>query len=227
MELWNRRQELDIELLQIGTNLSRTDEYKDRFLAFAKENKIDLLERDEDIQECDFLISVQYHNILKSEQIQKARKLAINLHMAPLPEYRGCNQFSFAILDQKEEFGTSIHVMDPQIDHGDILFQTRFPISSDIWVEELHTKTETASLELFRVSLADIFTLNFTAIPQSDLESKQGSSLHYRHEINAIKKLQLDWPEEKILRHIRATYMPGFPGPYFMIDGQKVEVKIP
>ncbi|MBK8684503.1 MAG: hypothetical protein IPN26_05660 [Bacteroidetes bacterium] len=75
----------------------------------------------------DFLISVQYHQILNERHIQKARTLAINLHMAPLPEYRGCNQFSFAILDQYPEFGTTLHVMDERIDHGDILFEKDSP----------------------------------------------------------------------------------------------------
>jgi methionyl-tRNA formyltransferase len=55
-------------------------------------------------EEIDILYSVQYHQILKQAHINKA-KLALNLHMAPLPEYRGSNQFSYAIIEQKKTFG--------------------------------------------------------------------------------------------------------------------------
>ena len=47
----------------------------------------------------DIGISVQYHEILKKQHIRRAKEIMINLHMAPLPEYRGCNQFSFAIIN--------------------------------------------------------------------------------------------------------------------------------
>ena len=101
----------------------------------------------------DFIYSVQYHQILKKEDIQKAGIIALNLHMAPLPEYRGCNQFSFALLDNKKEFGTTIHQLDAQIDHGDLLFEKRFPIPENCWIEQLYSLTYDASLLLFKESL--------------------------------------------------------------------------
>ncbi len=226
-ELWQRRDELDIDLVQIGTNPNRKDEYHEKIVAFAKNNSIALIQNDAQIQDNDFLLSVQYHNILTADILQRSHFLAANLHMAPLPEYRGCNQFSFAILDQKTEFGTSLHIMDPQIDHGDLLAQRRFSIAQDIWVEELYRRTESESVLLWKENLGPMLSMELKAIPQSTLEGEYGSKLHYRSEMNSIKKLDLLWPEEKIMRHIRASYMPGFPGPYFMIDGQKVEVKIP
>src|SRR5258706_3992593 len=57
----------------------------------------------------DILISIQYHLILKKLHIEKPKQIAFNLHMAPLPEYRGCNQFSFAIVDAAKIFATTIH----------------------------------------------------------------------------------------------------------------------
>lgn len=38
--------------------------------------------------EFDILFSVQYHAILTQEQIECAKEIAFNLHLAPLPEYR-------------------------------------------------------------------------------------------------------------------------------------------
>ncbi len=217
--------ELDIEIVQVGTNLSRNDEYKDNFLEYSSRTSTSIVSDTDDIfLETDIIFSVQYHHILTAQQLSRAREASYNLHMAPLPEYRGCNQFSMAIIDQAQVFGTTIHVMDPEIDHGDIVAEDRFEIPQDIWVADLYTQTEERSLALFRDSIADILGQKKSKISQDSLISTRGTSLHYRHEIDKIKHLKLDWPEEQILRHIRATYMPGFTGPYFEIDGHKIYV---
>lgn len=226
--LLDQKSKLDIEIIQIGTNLKREDEYKDHFLEISSRLSIPIIDQKEDqILECDYIISVQYHHILSSEQIAQAKIQAFNLHMAPLPEYRGCNQFSMAILDKSPIFGTSIHIMDQNIDHGAIVAEDRWDIAPDVWVEDLYLTTEERSFNLFQNSIENLLTERYDAVPQQTLISHRNSSLHYRNEITSIKKLELDWSEEKIHRHIRATYMPGFPAPYFIIAGQKVEVKIP
>ena len=142
--------------------------------------------------------------------------------MAPLPEYRGSNQFSYAIIDGKTEFGTTIHRIDTRIDHGDILFQERFPIPEKCWVDELYALTYDASIKLFMSSLGDILAGNYTALPQAAIEAQYGTSLHYRNEIVMLKQIDLSWGQEQIERHIRATSMPGFELPYCIIDGKKI-----
>lgn len=173
-------------------------------------------------EEVDIAISVQYHLILKKEHINKAKDITINLHMAPLPEYRGCNQFSFAIIDGKSEFGTTLHRLEEGIDSGDILFEKRFPMEQDIWVDQLYEKTFKASLELFQESLSKILANQYKCTPQKELISERGTTLHYRKEIQEIKRIDLNWSSEKIQSHIRATYFPGFEPPYTQIGNQKI-----
>ena len=172
----------------------------------------------------DFLISVQYHQILKEEHITRAKELAMNLHMAPLPEYRGCNQFSFAIIDDVAEFGTTLHVMGTGIDSGDILFERRFPIEPDCMVADLYEKTLIESKQLFENDIVKIFSGDYKKITQDSLVATRGTSIHYRKEIDEIKQFERSWPEEKILRYFRATYFPPFPPPYFFDEGEKIEV---
>jgi methionyl-tRNA formyltransferase len=112
--------------------------------------------------------------------------------------------------------------MDTRIDHGDILFQKRFPIPGNCWVNDLYKLTYAASLLLFKESLADIVNNNVNPIPQQTLESKYGTSLHFRHEIAELKKIDLSWDKEKIERHVRATFMRGFEPPYTEIDGVRL-----
>ena len=94
-----------------------------------------------EIDTIDFIISVQYNEILKQKHINQAKEFAINLHMAPLPEYRGCNQFSFAIIDGINEFGTSLHRLETSIDGGDLIAENRFEIPDNCFVQDLYNLT--------------------------------------------------------------------------------------
>ena len=152
----------------------------------------------------DFLISVQYHQILKEEHIGRAKELAMNLHMAPLPEYRGCNQFSFAIIDGVAEFGTTLHVMGTGIDSGDILFERRFPIESDCMVADLYEKTLIESKLLFENDIVKIFSGDYKKTTQDSLVATRGTSIHYRKEIDEIKQFERSWPEPKIRIFLRS-----------------------
>ncbi len=190
--------------------------------SLAAQHQIPIFQTLDEMPEVDILYSVQYHEILKPQHISRAKDIAVNLHMAPLPEYRGCNQFSFAILDGKMEFGTTIHQLDAHIDHGNILFEKRFSIPASCWIEELYNITYNASLELFKETLKDIANQHYSPVTQESLIAERGTQLHFRKEINDIKYIDLNWDSEKINRHIRATSMPGFEPPYTIIDHKKV-----
>jgi methionyl-tRNA formyltransferase len=220
--LISRREELNIEISGISTQERKEFGLGHDLAQLAQENNIPVLNSADDIPECDIIYSVQYHKILTATQISKAKQIAVNLHMAPLPEYRGSNQFSYAIIDDMGEFGTTIHQIDTRIDHGDILFEKRFPIPVGCWVNELYQLTYDASIELFHETMKDIVTGNYTPTPQKILEEKRGTSLHFRNEVVKLKLIDLNWERAKIERHIRATSMPGFEPPYTIIDGQKV-----
>lgn len=174
------------------------------------------------IPTCDYLVSVQYHRILKASHIAQAQRIAVNLHLAPLPEYRGCNQFSFAIADESKIFGATIHRLETGIDSGDILWETRFAILPNCWVKDLYRQTQIAAQELYYNSLPDLIADNYVLTPQSSLLDKRGTTYHHRSDIVALKEISLDWSAEKITRHIRATYFPPFEPPYFLVNGQKI-----
>lgn len=186
----------------------------DSIESLAAEHSIPVYSGFDDIPErhFDFLVSVQFDKILKPSQISRCSGLAINLHMAPLPEYRGCNQFSFAILDEVALFGTSIHLLESGIDSGDILFEKRFAIEKNLFVYELYDLTLAASKQLFLESWPKLLKADF--IPKSQAKyTDRAKGFHLRKEIVSIKKIQEEWPIEKQLKHFRATYFPPFPPP--------------
>lgn len=218
----SQREMLHIEITGILTRQRKEFGGEHDLEKLAQNFNIPVLAALEQLPECDILYSVQYHEILRAEHIQKARQAAVNLHMAPLPEYRGSNQFSFALLDGKTEFGTTIHLLDERIDHGAILFQKRFPIPEDCWVQDLYQLTYDASVRLFRQTFAHIVQGNYHPVPQQDLVPKYGTNLHYKKEMESLKVIDLGWDRAKIEQYIRATSMPGFEPPYGVVNGRKV-----
>lgn len=218
--LYNNKNKFDVELIGVLTNIRGKD-----VIEYCKKKSIRVINSLDDylkIDSCDIAISVQYHEILKKQHIQKAKEIIVNLHMAPLPEYRGCNQFSFAIINGDKEFGTTIHRLEEGIDSGPIMFEKRFPIPNSCWVEELYQITFDKSVELFKESLPHLLSGNYELKPQKSFSDKRTTSLHYRKEIEEIKKIDLNWSKDRIERHIRATYMPGFSPPYSLIHNHKI-----
>ncbi|PQJ11290.1 hypothetical protein CJD36_005665 [Flavipsychrobacter stenotrophus] len=217
-----QREQLNIEVVGLLTQARKEFGNGHDLAALAADNGIPVFASLEQMPDCDVIYSVQYHEILKAQHIAKAQQVAVNLHMAPLPEYRGSNQFTFAILEEKKEFGTTIHTMLPGVDNGDIVFQKRFPIPEDCWVDDLYQLTFKASLNLFKQTLSHVITGNYKTVAQDLLVNKYGTSMHYRKEMKALKVIDLTWDKEKIQRYVRATSMPGFEPPYCFIDGERV-----
>jgi methionyl-tRNA formyltransferase len=201
---------------------------KQSLTALATKNAIPVLDSEEallKIAPFDVLISVQYHRILLKKHLQCAKKLAVNLHMAPLPDYRGCNQFSWAIVNEAKIFGTTLHKIDEGVDSGAILFEKRFRIPENCFVKTLYDLTEKASITLFKKNLPHLITGNYQPIPQKMLIAKRGTHYYSRKSIESLKEIDLNWEAAKIDKHIRATYFPPFEPPYTIIKGTKYYIQ--
>ncbi|MBW7942334.1 MAG: hypothetical protein H3C64_08040 [Candidatus Kuenenia stuttgartiensis] len=224
--LLEKREEGDYSIDAVFTNLNRNTEVNMQLLALAKENDLNVYEEINellDLDKFDVIISVQYHEILKKEHISRAG-LAINLHMAPLPEYRGCNQFSYAIINGAKVFGTTLHVIDERIDNGDIIAEYRFDIPENCFVDELYEETMNHSLALFQENIVRIVKGDYVRIPQKELVAERGTMTGYRRDIDKLKQIDLSWDKERIAAHIRATSMYGFDPPYTVIGCKKVHL---
>lgn len=212
---------LNIEVIAIGTQHRKEFSTENAIEVLAHNNHIPLINHPDEIPACDIIYVVQYHKILKNTHINQAKQIAVNLHLAPLPEYRGCNQFSFAIFHGATTFGVSIHKIDSGIDSGDILFEDRFPLAPNTWVKDLFNTSVNKGIALFKATLADIVAENYTLTPQSKLIAQRGLNEHKRKDIQALKQIDFNESKEKTQKRIRATLMPGFEPPFVIIDGKK------
>lgn len=222
--LLQHQKALDIEVAAIRTQTRTEFGAAHNIAQLAQEWQVPLLQHLDQLPPCDFIYSVQHHEILQQQHIDQAAERAVNLHLAPLPEYRGCNQFSFALLDDAPVFGVTIHQIDTQIDNGDILFEKRFDISPNTWVSDLYQQAVNEGIALFKDTLPDLLHGRLVPVKQQSLLGERTTSLHYRKEMQQLKQIDLNWSAEKIAKVLRATYMPGFEPPFAWVDGRKIHL---
>ncbi|MDA3967581.1 formyltransferase family protein [Helicobacter sp. WB40] len=223
-DLYFRQESLGVSLVAVLAG-----QRGETIVEFCKEKNIKLLDCLDDLHTlgADILFSVQYDEILKESHIKSIKEMAFNLHLAPLPEYRGCNQFSFAIMNEDKEFGVTLHKLDCGIDSGDIVFEKRFPIPQDCFVDELLELANSHGVELFCKNLENMIYGRYTLKSQSAIEAKK--EFHLRSEIESLKHIKLEilcgGGGKLIEKIIRATSMPNFEPPYIIIKGRKFLIK--
>jgi methionyl-tRNA formyltransferase len=101
------------------------------------------------VKNVELLISIQHNWILSKNIIQSVRDNAFNLHNARLPHYQGYNSVSHAILNNDQEYYSTIHWMTDEVDAGSIAFEEITPISPADTAMSLHHKTIDAAVRAF------------------------------------------------------------------------------
>jgi methionyl-tRNA formyltransferase len=96
----------------------------------------------------DLIIVVAYGKILPKVVLDLPGFGAINIHASLLPLYRGASPIQNAILDGRTETGTTIMLMDENVDTGAILGQRKVAIDRDDTIIEVTQKLLEASESL-------------------------------------------------------------------------------
>lgn len=116
--------------------------------------------------EPDVFLAVGYTNLLKAELLGIPRLLAANFHASLLPAYRGKHPLYWALRNGEEWVGLTVHVMDHELDTGDILYQVREPVLPGDTVADLYEKIMIQSVPLVGRLLADAEAGTLTRRPQ-------------------------------------------------------------
>ena len=194
------------------------------FYCFCKEKNIRIYDSDEiytDIKELENKLDVifvnTYPHLIKSELINVASKGAYNFHAAPLPEYRGVFGFNFVIYNMETQYGVTAHRLSEKFDEGDIVEVDRFNIdSASITVQELVSLAENHLLDLFKKTYFRI-RKGEKIICQKQCDGKYYS----RKDFEKLKEININDPEDIILRKIRAFWYPPYEGAYISLGGKK------
>ncbi len=187
---------------------------------YAKENDIQILKRRDilDIENVDLVISVLYPYIIEDDIIGKASIAAINLHQAPLPEYKGCNSASHAIINGEKRFGGTLHLMTKELDSGSIIEKRMFDIDDSITAKELYEQNDMNCFNIFKDNIRNILANEFSRTPQDKLIK---SHLYGRDSLKE-KRIELDWPFERIWKFVRGNEFSPFESAFIESNGRRI-----
>lgn len=106
-------------------------------------------------QNADIFIVVSYGKILPQELLDIPPLKTLNVHFSLLPKYRGAAPIQYALLNGETKTGTTIFVLDADVDHGPVLAQAEFNIDPDDTFETLASELSTISAEILTSILPD------------------------------------------------------------------------
>lgn len=215
-------------LRAIGSNMSKNGWWKSNSIFAGVGNTfpfVDNAEPHEDalIRMCELeaintIVSVQHPHLLSARVLDMVHMEAYNLHLAPLPEYKGYNGHSFAILNSDKQYGVTIHKMEPAADSGDIVEKQMFDIEPSDTALSLYKKSEYWAEVAFRRFIDKLKTGQcIETVPQ------QGSGQYHGHRsLDAFRRVPAFPEPETLDRVARAFWFPPFEPAYFQFGERKL-----
>lgn len=165
----------------------------------------------------DLLVVVAYGQIIGDRLLEKFKDRIINLHSSVLPKYRGAAPINWAIIEGEENSGTTIMLVEKELDSGDILKIENTSIGEDENAEQLHDRLKIIGAK----SLVEVIN-NFDYFYNNRKEQDEELAL-YR---GMLKKSMgsINWTDniDDIYNKFRGMY--PWPGSYFKYDDKIVKV---
>lgn len=119
--------------------------------------------------DADVAVVVAYGRILPDQFLQTPRRGCINVHFSLLPLYRGAAPANWAIVNGETETGVTTMFIEPTLDTGPILLQSKTPIGATETAPELMERLSEIGAELLGETLSRLHDL--TPRPQHDRDA--------------------------------------------------------
>lgn len=147
------------------------------------------------------LVSAINEFIIPKRVLERENITAVNLHQALLPVHPGRNAESWAIYEEDEKSGITWHLMQVEVDAGDIICQKEIPLDETITAYQLFQKQIMLSKEAFVEIYESLIYKNAKSYPQ---EKKDHVRMHKSTEIPNDGYINLEWDGKKIGAFLRA-----------------------
>ena len=97
----------------------------------------------------DLVVLAGFMRVLKTPMLEAFPRRIINIHPSLLPKFPGLAAWTQALRAGEPTTGCTVHYVDDQIDHGDIIAQREVPILPGDTPETLHARIQVAERELY------------------------------------------------------------------------------
>jgi phosphoribosylglycinamide formyltransferase-1 len=106
----------------------------------------------------ELVILAGFMRVLKAPMLQAFPRRIINIHPSLLPKFPGLEAWKQALAAGEGVTGCTVHYVDEQIDHGDIIAQREVAILPNDTAETLHARIQDAEHELYPAVISQFRT---------------------------------------------------------------------
>lgn len=152
-----------------------------------------------DIKEETLVISANNNYIFRSSILEKKNLTIINFHNSLLPNHKGRNSPTWVIFQQESQTGITWHLVNENIDEGEIICQKKIDVSNHETGLSLARKLMITGAEEFR----KIFPLILDKKINSFRQNLEGE-LHKSKDVPNNGFLDLTWDFDKIYAFLRS-----------------------
>jgi methionyl-tRNA formyltransferase len=168
--------------------------------------------------EPDIIVANNWRTWIPPHIFNLPRYGTLNVHDSLLPAYAGFSPLIWALINGEREVGVTAHLMDEELDAGDIVLQRAIPVGPADTATDLFHRT----VEL----IAPVTTgaLELIASGRTDFTPQDRSRASFFHK-RSIEDGRIDWnwPAEDLARLVRAQSDP-YPSAFTHHRGRRLEV---
>lgn len=159
----------------------------------------------------DWLLVANSTTIVPRSVLGALRGRALNFHPGLLPEYAGLHTHQWAIREGAEEFGVTLHYVEPAVDTGDIVAETRFALKPEDTGVSVYLRCMKLGAALLTETIGRIAEHGPPVGRAQDLSKRR----LFRH-ADALED-RVDWtrPAEEVRNFIRAGSYAPFESPTY------------
>jgi len=103
----------------------------------------------------ELVVLAGFMRILKSPMLEAFPRRIVNIHPSLLPKFPGLDAWKQALAARETMAGCTVHYIDEQVDHGEIIAQREVPILPNDTPETLHSRIQIAEHELYPAVIAE------------------------------------------------------------------------
>ncbi len=166
----------------------------------------------------DIIVANNWRTWIPPRVFRLPRHGTLNVHDSLLPKYAGFSPLIWALINGESEVGVTAHLMNDELDAGDIVRQEAVPVGPSDTATDLFHKTVDliAPVTLGALGLIAAGRTEFTRQDRS-----RASFFHKRSDEDS--RIDWNWPAADLERLVRAQSEP-YPSAYTHHRGKRLEV---
>ncbi|HEV2782386.1 MAG TPA: methionyl-tRNA formyltransferase [Actinophytocola sp.] len=168
--------------------------------------------------ELDLIVANNWRTWLPPQIFTLPRHGTLNVHDSLLPAYAGFSPLIWALINGEREVGVTAHMMNSDLDAGDIVVQHAVPVSDTDTATDLFHKTVALIAPVTTEALALIASGRTDWTPQD-----RGKATFFHKRSIEDSRIDWTWTAEDLERLVRAQSDP-YPNAFTFHRGKRIRV---